>query len=298
MKRIYCFALFVLVLNIVLFSEIVVLQPGAEGKDTYICDCAPNTNNPNGPITHLYQGQYGVCFDRTLIEWDLSIIPTGVQILSAVMELDFNTLHGSMSGQMAYYMITEAWEETVVTFNTQPAYNEAMEIITDWPEPNTWHAVDVTEFVQFWIDNPNANFGVFCHCISTTSTCVAEFNSSDHSNSDVHPKLTINYGSVSADDDEVIDLGTLQLQNYPNPFNPSTTISFNLTAKDAKLEIYNLKGQKVKTFSNFQINQSSNQQIIWNGTNENDQPVSTGIYYYAIKLNEEILASKRMLLLK
>ncbi|MCK4696647.1 MAG: hypothetical protein KAT74_12835, partial [Candidatus Cloacimonetes bacterium] len=43
-----------------------------------------------------------------------------------------------------------------------------------------------------------------------------------------------------------------QLYNYPNPFNPITTISFSLTAKDAKsakLEIYNLKGQKVKDLS-------------------------------------------------
>ncbi|MCD4797103.1 MAG: hypothetical protein K8R49_08050, partial [Candidatus Cloacimonetes bacterium] len=42
-----------------------------------------------------------------------------------------------------------------------------------------------------------------------------------------------------------------QLSNYPNPFNPSTTISFSLTTEDTEsteLVIYNLKGQKIKTF--------------------------------------------------
>ncbi|MCF7793856.1 MAG: carboxypeptidase-like regulatory domain-containing protein, partial [Candidatus Cloacimonetes bacterium] len=50
---------------------------------------------------------------------------------------------------------------------------------------------------------------------------------------------------------------------FPNPFNPSTTISFNVTQTSsfATIEIYNLKGQKIKTFPNLQINKSSNQQI-------------------------------------
>jgi len=41
------------------------------------------------------------------------------------------------------------------------------------------------------------------------------------------------------------------LENYPNPFNPSTTISFNVSAKETKnaeLIIYNLKGQEIKTY--------------------------------------------------
>ncbi|MCD6180859.1 MAG: hypothetical protein J7K89_00570, partial [Candidatus Cloacimonetes bacterium] len=43
------------------------------------------------------------------------------------------------------------------------------------------------------------------------------------------------------------------LGNYPNPFNPTTTISFSVSDQQneqIELVIYNLKGQKVKTFSN------------------------------------------------
>lgn len=91
-----------------------------------------------------------------------------------------------------------------------------------------------------------------------------------------------------------------KLTNYPNPFNPTTIISFSLTAKDAKnatLEIYNLKGQKIKTFSNLQITQFTNQQIIWNGKDDNNKKVSSGVYFYKMKAGN-YLSTKKMILLK
>ena len=91
----------------------------------------------------------------------------------------------------------------------------------------------------------------------------------------------------------------ITLSNHPNPFNPSTTISFELNAEInefTKLMIYNLKGQIVRTFSNFPITQSPYQQIVWNGTDQSNNPVSSGIYYY--KLNIPNSPVKKMILLK
>ena len=88
--------------------------------------------------------------------------------------------------------------------------------------------------------------------------------------------------------------------NYPNPFNPSTTISFELnteTSENTEIEIYNLKGQKVKTFSNLQITQSPNHPIVWDGTDENNKPVSSGIYFCKLKIGGTE-RSRKMLLLK
>ena len=90
----------------------------------------------------------------------------------------------------------------------------------------------------------------------------------------------------------------IQLSNYPNPFNPSTTISFSIPEEGrVELTIYNTKGQKVKTFPNLQINKSSNQQIIWNGRDDNDNQVSSGIYLYKLNSNNTVV-TKRMLLMK
>ncbi len=90
----------------------------------------------------------------------------------------------------------------------------------------------------------------------------------------------------------------IKLSNYPNPFNPNTTISFDLSTEDAenaKIGIFNLKGQKIKTFSNLQFNNSQNQQIVWDGTDHAGKPVSSGIYFCKLitdsfeKMNKMIL---------
>ena len=71
-------------------------------------------------------------------------------------------------------------------------------------------------------------------------------------------------------------------QNYPNPFNPETTIKYNLK-EDSKvtLEIYNIKGQKVKTLIN-DVLPAGNHSVVWYGKNDNNESVSSGIYFYRI----------------
>lgn len=100
--------------------------------------------------------------------------------------------------------------------------------------------------------------------------------------------------------DNVLNLETKLLGNYPNPFNPSTTISFTLATEDTEnteLVIYNLKGQEVKTFSNLQITNSPNQQIVWNGTDQTGKPVSSGVYFYKLIAGNKSF-SRKMLLMK
>ncbi len=101
---------------------------------------------------------------------------------------------------------------------------------------------------------------------------------------------------VSSNDNEISIGQNIKISNYPNPFNPSTTISFSLNTElteNTELIIYNLKGQKIKQYSILN-NQSS---IEWNGTDQNNQPVSSGIYFYKLR-SGEVEASKKMLLLK
>ncbi|MBC8384904.1 MAG: T9SS type A sorting domain-containing protein [Candidatus Cloacimonetes bacterium] len=89
--------------------------------------------------------------------------------------------------------------------------------------------------------------------------------------------------------------------NYPNPFNPTTTISFNLSAENcevAELSIYNVKGQKVRTFTNQQITNSTNQQILWDGTDNNNNPISSGVYLYKLNVNGQTKSVKKCLLIK
>ena len=86
--------------------------------------------------------------------------------------------------------------------------------------------------------------------------------------------------------------------NYPNPFGPETTISFSV--KDASpvlIEVYNLKGQKVKTLVNEAKSASGNFEVKWNGTDENNQRVSSGVYFYKMKAGK-YTATRKMIMLQ
>jgi hypothetical protein len=95
--------------------------------------------------------------------------------------------------------------------------------------------------------------------------------------------------------------GTFTLfDNYPNPFNTSTTICYSLpTSADIRLNIYNLKGEKVRTLIN-QHQSAGTFEISWNGCNDNNIRVASGIYIYRMGINtgREIDSQSRQMLLK
>ncbi len=89
---------------------------------------------------------------------------------------------------------------------------------------------------------------------------------------------------------------TLRATNYPNPFNPETTISYNLPkAGPVKVEVYNLRGQLVKTLVN-EVQAEGNQKVIWKGYNNQDKQVSSGIYLYKIKTTGDVISGKMVLM--
>ncbi|MCF7858607.1 MAG: T9SS type A sorting domain-containing protein [Candidatus Cloacimonetes bacterium] len=99
--------------------------------------------------------------------------------------------------------------------------------------------------------------------------------------------------SVSANDDLVV-LSVLK-QNYPNPFNPSTTISYEITPEEApcaSISIYNLKGQLLKTFLDLELTGS----IVWNGKDESDNIVNSGVYFFKLESNKNSQVRKMVLI--
>ncbi|MBI9037138.1 MAG: linear amide C-N hydrolase [Bacteroidales bacterium] len=98
------------------------------------------------------------------------------------------------------------------------------------------------------------------------------------------------------------------LKNYPNPFNSNTTISFqtkNEPNQENKVKIYDLNGQRIKVIPlNLQQAENStgagnnNYSIIWDGTNEDGNHVSSGIYFYNLNINNKSVATEQMILIK
>jgi PKD repeat protein len=109
----------------------------------------------------------------------------------------------------------------------------------------------------------------------------------------------VDYISVSSTntENETIPLLTELVGNFPNPFNPSTTISYNLRENSiVQIEIFNMKGQKVKTLAN-QSQTPGAKSVIWNGVDQTGQSVSSGIYFYKLK-TDNLSQTKKMILLK
>lgn len=118
--------------------------------------------------------------------------------------------------------------------------------------------------------------------------------------------LARNYGNLAVytDGEEFVSNQPQQIpisnttlyQNYPNPFNPQTTIEFALKEPgNVELDIYNLKGQKICTLVDKNL-AADNHSFIWNGRDENNNPVASGIYFYRLQTAQQVITKKMMLL--
>jgi hypothetical protein len=72
-------------------------------------------------------------------------------------------------------------------------------------------------------------------------------------------------------------------KNYPNPFNPETTIRYGIPeASHVKLTLYTITGQLVKQLENG-YKEAGYHQVMWSGTNDHGESVSSGVYIYRIE---------------
>ena len=84
---------------------------------------------------------------------------------------------------------------------------------------------------------------------------------------------------------------------FPNPFNPTTTLRFDLPeVSDITLTIYNMLGQKVKTF-NMHSTPAGYHSVNWNATNDLGQQVGAGVYLYQLQ-TKDFVKTRKMVLLK
>jgi len=72
------------------------------------------------------------------------------------------------------------------------------------------------------------------------------------------------------------------LPAYPNPFNPKTTIRFELAAAShVLLRVYDVSGAVVRTLVD-ESKAAGSYTLTWNGHNDHNSPVSSGVYFYRI----------------
>lgn len=108
---------------------------------------------------------------------------------------------------------------------------------------------------------------------------------------------TEEYVQTNSDNIPLVPLAFELKQNYPNPFNSSTTIVFSLPNRmHTKVQIFNIMGQLVKTIADGEL-RGGLHQLIWDGRNEQETILSTGMYFIRIE-SENKADVKKMLLIK
>ena len=89
--------------------------------------------------------------------------------------------------------------------------------------------------------------------------------------------------------------GKYYLRAYPNPFNPACKLEYNVPDNsDSRIDIFSVTGELIKSYE--QLIRSGS--LYWDGSNNNNQKVATGVYCAILRDANQILSTQKLILLK
>lgn len=255
MKK-YCIFIFLLGLSASVFSQSLNLQPAAdEGRDAIIHGLQSETNVNYGDNPQFvtaawtFNGEPGIV--RSILSFDVSPIPVNAIIVSAKLSLfawDFSSgmgQHSSLSGPNDFWIerITSEWNESTVTWNTQPTTTELNRVgLSESTSPDQdYLEIDISLLVQEMVANPANNFGFMIKLKDENYYRRINFCSSDHPVDKFHPKLEIVYSLTNEVSEQHDDTSTLTI--HPNPANETIMINNGKEAIGKNYVITNQIGQ-------------------------------------------------------
>ena len=162
-------------------------------------------------------------------------------------------------------------------------------------EPGEFTFADSSGY--FEIQLPEGTYDLYAERVFYEDNIIYSVTVENEQTTELNFNLTYDDPLVGISANELhIDNVSLKTSNYPNPFNPTTTISFDLaTDSEVAVEVYNLRGQKVKTLVKQKMVAGQNN-VVWNGDDSNGSKVSSGIYFYRVKTKHSTVMKKIMLL--
>ena len=248
---------------------------------------------------------------HSFVEWDCSTYNYELAYTELIEEESPLEMNVSIDMSRAETFDVSATIE--VTDEITTADNKLFFLITNWTEystENPWYYLVVAKSDE--IDVNLTNIGDIATYNATLSVTmqpdwyledlrvVAIVQSFDERQ--VLQAVQKQYQETGVNDPTPLPVNAVLAQNYPNPFNPSTTIGYNITQRSSiKLDVYNHRGQKVKTLVN-STKDAGTYTVIWNGTDERGKAVPSGVYLYRIYSDSpeggRYTSVKKMILLK
>lgn len=144
----------------------------------------------------------------------------------------------------------------------------------------------ITNTVPFNNVDPNINwnFGGFVSTIITGDAFQDITNPNNHKSNLALSSRSLNNG---------LPTEYALYQNYPNPFNPSTTIRISVKSESTiRLTVYNMLGELVSELENAKLT-AGNYEYSFDRQN-----LTSGTYVYRLEADNEIIGTRKMIMLK
>lgn len=112
----------------------------------------------------------------------------------------------------------------------------------------------------------------------------------------INAELAIEYEESSTDYSGDLPSSIYLYPNYPNPFNAITNIKYDLPIESKiNITIYDILGREIINLTNT-IKQTGTHTIKWNGLNNLNEPVNSGIYIVKLTTQNNIQTKKLVLI--
>ncbi|MEW5760316.1 MAG: DNRLRE domain-containing protein [Candidatus Thermoplasmatota archaeon] len=131
--------------------------------DSYIRSSFPDMNFDN---CNLYVRPASSGYDeyRAFIKFDLSSIQSNATIISAELSLkEIGSGSGWSTRIFSVYPLTSSWEETKITWNNQPSYDNgiyASATVKPIATKALYDSWNITKIVQGWVSGTKQNYGI------------------------------------------------------------------------------------------------------------------------------------------
>jgi len=212
MKRLNSMISLVFLLSIVFFScqkesnvlqeQSITIQPNSiDGLDAILSSKETTSNFGDSEDASLLamntDGSLNVT--RLLIKFDLSQIPENAVITKAYISLYNNSdqpksITNTGDNYTTIKRVTSSWTEESVNWESQPFTSETNKVTISktYIENQSFENIDATNLVKDLLFY-NQNYGILVKLQSESATKAVSIASSDHPNSNLHPKLEITY---------------------------------------------------------------------------------------------------------
>jgi hypothetical protein len=99
--------------------------------------------------------------------------------------------------------------------------------------------------------------------------------------------------TMTGNQEDVAQPFAVEMNTYPNPFTNEMKIHIrNNKFESAWLEVYNLRGQLIKTISTKELLSKEEYTLSWNGTDNRGHAVASGIYFLKAVIGDKTLTCK------